>query len=172
MDVNATIPPNMDTCPAPLRAVVMRWKNGQATNAELVEASDRAQLELLHEYRKHALPTPPDELQEHRNLSEGERYTLDQKKRTALLERCRDFFLKEHAVWARNYAQRFQVRDLLLWAMGQPSCDARSCRNPEHLATHPPRVEQETIERIQQALYLFQDMEMVQAPDAIREVFG
>ena len=67
IDTNAIVTacPPSDACPASLRTVLDRWKIGQATNAELIEASYCAQLDLLSDYRFAPLPVNSIEARSH-----------------------------------------------------------------------------------------------------------
>ena len=52
--------PRPDLCPPDLRRVLTRWQAGQATSAELVEASYAEALDLLPVYCRQSAPIPPE----------------------------------------------------------------------------------------------------------------
>lgn len=115
MDVKTALP-NPAACPPDLRLVLDRWQGNRATDAELIDASYCAQLDLLDEYRWRSLPTAPDELQDFRSLSPSERHSMDGKKKADLCERYRGFLDQESEIQAKNGGNVRHLLELLAWA--------------------------------------------------------
>lgn len=114
VDALASIP--TDTCPKALRAVLERWKQGTAGNAELIDASYHAQLDLLQEYRWLPLPTPPEAVRYRRANPEvrmSGKDTEDYQRRYAA------FFAQEQQILTKNHSHLLTLQELLGWAKGQ-----------------------------------------------------
>lgn len=112
-----------DNCPEKLREVVLKWKIGQATNHELIEASYQAQLGLVEEYRWKPLPTVPHPVLTYRQLSWEERSGWTKEEHDALRRNCADFFTSEATMTAKNHSNRATLKELLEWAKERALAD-------------------------------------------------
>ncbi len=106
-----------DPCPKELRVVLERWKQGNATNAELIEASYYTQLDLLQEYRRLPLPTPPEAVRYRRSNPD---VRMSDKDREEYQRHYAAFFGQEQQIISQNYSHLLTLQELLGWAKGKP----------------------------------------------------
>jgi hypothetical protein len=107
----------MEPCPKELRVVLERWKQGKASSAELIEASDYAQLDLLQEYRRLPWPTPPEAVR-YRRANPDVR--MSGKDAEEYQRHYAAFFAEEGHVKAQNDSNLMTLRALLGWAKAKP----------------------------------------------------
>lgn len=136
--VAEAVPVPGDLCPPALRRVVNRWKQGKATNAELIEASFEAQLALCQagEYRCRPLPTPPDRVTEFRAMSRGDRNRVDEATKTRLVRDYSKFFADEGQLVTRNRGSLATLRELLAWAQAKPLAEQELAQIQQQIDTH------------------------------------
>jgi len=115
MQVRDVIPSVTDDCPKGLRLVLQKWESGKATNAELIEASYFAQLDMIDEYRKKPLPSAPQNVLAYRNLKEDEKRIWSIADKRQLILNNQTFYDSESKVVAQNESNRLTLEELLVW---------------------------------------------------------
>lgn len=113
-----------DLCPKELRLTLDRWKAGQATDQELIEASYAAQLDLLEAYRWRPAPTPPWSVAEYRALTRQERQAWTDTEQRTLRKNHAEFYAQDAQIAAQNHANRHTLTELLAWATSRALPDA------------------------------------------------
>ncbi len=116
----SALPRVTDACPPDLRRAIDAWRAGKIGGRELVEASYYIQLDILPQYEKQALPTPPEAVQRYRALSAEDRFGFNRSARDQMQRRYAAFFEEEERVISRNQSRLVTLRDLLAWAKAKP----------------------------------------------------
>ena len=133
-----------DVCPKELRAVLERWKINKASDAELIEASYYAQLDVVSAYRRSSLPTPPEGVRYRRDNPDVK---MKEKDHENYVRNYAGFFAEEHSVLCTNRANQHALTELLAWAKAKPLpetiCEAIRLRLQTHhdIPDDPPSVQ-------------------------------
>ena len=111
------IPPVTGACPERLREALSAWRDGDITNADLVEVSYSTMLDILDEYRVKPLPTIPDGVRDYRLMGAKEKRQLSDRARETYQRRYTRFFDDEQSIVNVNQSNgAYHLRDLLEWA--------------------------------------------------------
>jgi hypothetical protein len=114
-DFKKALPGLPDTVPEHLRAIYGKWRAGQATNQDLINASYTAMLDLLDHYKKKPLPTPPDEIVRFRQAPRFEQDSMSATARAKLFDRHGAFISQERAIKNQNRSSHLQLLELMEW---------------------------------------------------------
>lgn len=119
LNTKEALPDTTNDCPSSLREALEAWKINKLSSKDLVEASFYAMLDFLSAYRYRALPTPPKEVREYRELSQTVKNRMEDKNKTRTYEDNKAFYESEAQIKDMNCANRNRLEELLDWAKGK-----------------------------------------------------
>ena len=132
MEVNPPL-----SCPIPmLQPVWRRLRQGMSSATEAEEASFRASLDLIDEYRHKLPPTPPPDVVSFRALPVGERAVMKESVKAQFHRNHEKFFASERDIHEQNLSNAAWVEEVWLWASRARLPDSILCRIRAVKRTH------------------------------------
>ena len=101
-----------------LRTTYEAWKQGKASNDELVQVSYMVMLDHMDAFRAMPLPRPvPEAIAKFRSIPDQDRKAMSEEVKGKLFTRYGDWLSSERRVLTQNYTNKLRLTELKEWAL-------------------------------------------------------